>query len=67
MKRHQKPSIFALLAFLIIGGIVCLQLSACDEKGPLKKAGEKIDKTIDDIGDNVEDVGKEVEDGLEPD
>lgn len=37
---------------------VALATSACPEKGPVEKAGEKIDKAIDKTKDAAEDVTK---------
>ena len=37
---------------------VALATSACPEKGPAEKAGEKIDNAIDETKDAVEDATK---------
>jgi predicted small lipoprotein YifL len=29
-------------------------LTACDRKGPMERAGEKVDKTVEKAGDKVE-------------
>jgi hypothetical protein len=32
----------------------------CEKKGPMEKAGEKIDNTIDNIQEKAEDAGKDI-------
>lgn len=51
----------ALISLLI--GWCCV---ACKvEQGPAEKAGEKVDRAIEDAGDAVEDAGDEVEEAVD--
>jgi predicted small lipoprotein YifL len=49
MTSFKKLTIPALAAILMLGG-----LTACDRKGPMERAGEKVDKTVEKAGDKVE-------------
>jgi len=40
---------------------------ACEKKGPMEKAGEKIDNAADDVSDTAEDVADDVKDAVDPD
>jgi hypothetical protein len=54
------------LAGIIGIGMIALALLGCPEKkGPLEKAGEKMDDVMDDMGDAVEDAADEVEDAVD--
>jgi hypothetical protein len=47
----KSPKIaIAVFTLLFIG------LSACHEKGPAEKAGEKIDNAAEKVGDKIEDA-----------
>ena len=46
--------------------VFALLLWGCPEKkGPLEKAGEKIDNAVEDAGDKIEDAADEVEDAVD--
>ena len=46
--------------------VFALLLWGCPEKkGPLEKAGEKIDNAVEDAGDKLEDAADEVEDAVD--
>jgi predicted small lipoprotein YifL len=49
MTSFKKLAIPALAGILMLGG-----LTACDRKGPMERAGEKVDKTVEKAGDKVE-------------
>lgn len=56
-----------ILALLVVG-----LLSACDDKGPMEKSGEKMDNTVEemqgggkDFGDKVKDTGDEFADKID--
>ena len=55
-----------LLAVTALGFVVAVGLAACEDKGPLQKAGEKIDRVTDQdkvIGKGpLEKAGKNVDD-----
>lgn len=36
----------------------------CEKKGPLEKAGEQIDNTIDNIQQKAEDVGNDIKESV---
>jgi len=46
---HMK--IIRLIIVVLALSSVALVTSACPEKGPAEKAGEKIDKAVDDLKD----------------
>ncbi len=43
---------------LWVVGALCLSLAliGCEDKGPAEKAGEAIDKAVEDVGDAVKDA-----------
>jgi hypothetical protein len=44
---------------------LALLLWGCPEKGPMEKAGEKIDEAAEEVEDAVEDAADEVEDAVD--
>lgn len=42
---------------LFITGALMVGISACREKGPAEKAGEKVDDAVSKAGDKLEDAG----------
>ncbi|MCR4347692.1 MAG: hypothetical protein NUV55_10905 [Sulfuricaulis sp.] len=52
MSTLKKLSIFSA-SLLIAAGI-----SACEQKGPAEKAGEKIDQTVEKAQEKIEDATK---------
>lgn len=58
MKRFS-----VVLATLGVG--LMLATSGCHEEGPAEKAGEKLDKAMDDAGDAMKDAGKTVREKVE--
>jgi len=44
------------LTVLLLALTSLITLPACREKGPAEKAGEKIDKTVDDVKDKTKDA-----------
>jgi predicted small lipoprotein YifL len=47
---------------LVVALSVALSLlAACEQKGPMEKAGEKADKTMQKAGDKIQDTAKEAE------
>lgn len=50
------------LALVIMAVIVVVALPACREKGSAEKAGEKIDKAVDDVKDKTKEAADKVED-----
>ena len=49
MKLTKKLIIPTVAGLLIMGGLV-----ACDREGPMERAGEQVDKTVERAGDKVE-------------
>ena len=49
---------FRKLLLVLAAGAVTLSLGACEKKGPLEKAGEKIDKAGEKAGDKIKDATK---------
>lgn len=50
----QKP-FWSLLAALMLS-LSLATLNACEQEGPLERAGENIDDAVDDAGDAMEDA-----------
>jgi len=44
------------LTFLLLCVVTTLAFSACTKEGPMEKAGEKIDNTVEEAGDAVEEA-----------
>ncbi|MFW6099101.1 MAG: hypothetical protein ACOC79_01230 [Thermodesulfobacteriota bacterium] len=38
---------------------------ACEDKGPMEKAGEKVDETVEEAGDKVEKAGDKAEEATD--
>ena len=38
---------------LVCGLMLVFSLAACEKKGPLQKAGEKVDKAVEKAGDKI--------------
>jgi predicted small lipoprotein YifL len=49
MASFRKLTIPIVAAILLLGG-----LTACDRKGPMERAGEKVDRSVERAGDKVE-------------
>jgi hypothetical protein len=49
-----------IVVLLLATSLICLP--ACREKGPAEKAGEKIDKAVDDVKDKTKEAADKVED-----
>ncbi|GAB3095873.1 hypothetical protein G8770_00260 [Aestuariicella hydrocarbonica] len=50
----MKLSKFIIVALL--ASTLMITLSACEKQGPLEEAGEQIDDTVEDAGDDIEDA-----------
>jgi predicted small lipoprotein YifL len=50
---------------LVCGLILVFSLSSCEKKGPVEKAGEKVDDAIEKAGDNVEKAGDKIKEKTE--
>ena len=44
------------LILISICGIGALSLASCKEKGPMEKAGEKVDEAAEEVGDEIDDA-----------
>jgi len=49
MTMFKKLVMPVLAGILMLGG-----LTACEKEGPMERAGEKIDETVEKAGDKVE-------------
>ena len=49
MTFFKKLTMPLLAGFLMLGGLI-----ACDREGPMERAGEKVDETVERAGDKVE-------------
>ena len=47
--------------FAVALGFALGLLAACEQKGPAQKAGEKVDKAVDQTGKSIQDAAKEAE------
>jgi len=50
---------------LVCGLMLVFSLSSCEKKGPVEKAGEKVDDAIEKAGDNVEKAGDKIKEKTE--
>jgi len=51
MRDHWRAVVLSFaVGFVLLGG--------CEQKGPAEKAGQKIDKAVEDIGKKVKDATK---------
>jgi predicted small secreted protein len=56
MMKIRKSIIAALaVAVLLVG------LSGCKNEGPVERAGKKIDKTVEQGGEQIEKAGKKIQ------
>jgi predicted small lipoprotein YifL len=55
----KKLILITAIALMTIG------ITACQEKGPAEKAGEKIDNAAEDLGNKIEDATDKAGDKLE--
>ena len=46
-------------------GLGLVLLTGCEQKGPMEKAGQKIDKAVDDAGKELQKAGEKVGEKLE--
>ncbi|WP_158772672.1 hypothetical protein [Cobetia sp. L2A1] len=46
-------------------GFAGLSLAGCDDKGPMEKAGEKMDNSVENAGDSIESAGDDVQDAAD--
>jgi predicted small lipoprotein YifL len=49
MASFRKLTIPVFTGILLLGG-----LTACDREGPMERAGEKVDESVERAGDKVE-------------
>ena len=52
----------AVVARALLGGVVLLTLSSCDQQGPAESAGEKIDNSVENAGERMEKAGDSIRD-----
>ena len=60
VRTLTRISLTALLA-----GMFAVGISACEDKGPAEKAGERVDEAIEETGDTMEEAAEEAGDELE--
>ncbi|MCA1768645.1 MAG: hypothetical protein LC652_01385 [Halomonas sp.] len=51
----------AMLVGMLAAGLVGCQ----DEPGPAEKAGQEVDKAMDDAGEGIEEMGESIQDAVE--
>jgi hypothetical protein len=56
MKFNSGIAVAIVLSFAVAG------LTACEKKGPAKKAGESIDNAAKKVGDKMEEAGDKIKD-----
>jgi hypothetical protein len=49
---------------LFLAGVLLVGASACREKGPAEKAGEKVDDAMSKAGDKLQDAGDKMKDAV---
>ena len=60
VRTLTRISLTALLA-----GVFAVGISACEDEGPVEKAGEQVDEAIEETGDAMEEAGDEAGGELE--
>ncbi|MHB8882447.1 MAG: hypothetical protein ACYC69_13170 [Thermodesulfovibrionales bacterium] len=58
-------SLIRKVLLLVSGLMLVFSLSACEKKGPLEKAGEKVDKAVEKAGEKVEKAGDAIKEKTE--
>lgn len=56
MPRMSRSQVMVVLAFALSA------LAGCEQQGPAQKAGEKVDKAVDQAGKSMQKAGEKVED-----
>ncbi|MFZ5493392.1 MAG: hypothetical protein ACOY6E_12945 [Pseudomonadota bacterium] len=46
-------------SLIVLSAVACFALAGCGEKGPAEKAGEQIDKAVEQTKDAVQDAGQQ--------
>ena len=59
MRKHT------LLLTFVMACLVAPLTGCPEEKGPMEKAGEKVDKAVEKTGDAIEEAGDEIEDEVD--
>ena len=60
-----KSKAFNLFCGFAIASALAAGMVGCEEKGPMEKAGEKVDDAADKVGDAVKDAGEEIKDAAD--
>lgn len=45
---------------MVLSMAVISLFTVCEKKGPMEKAGEQIDKTVDEAQEKTKDIGKDI-------
>lgn len=56
---------FIALLTVVLALSFTMMFTACDNKGPAEKTGEKIDHAVEKTTDTLTDAGKKVAEGME--
>lgn len=59
-------NIIGILGTAVVASTLFVVLPGCDQQGPLEKAGEAMDDSVEDAGDSIEDAGDSIEDATDP-
>lgn len=52
------------LSILSVSLLIAAGLSACEQKGPAEKAGEKIDQTVEKTGKKIDETVEETKEAI---
>jgi hypothetical protein len=65
--KGREPMRKKLIALITVPlfALLILPIGCVEKKGPMEKAGEKIDKAVEKVGDKIEDAGDKVEDATD--
>lgn len=64
---HRMTIRLNILLSCAAAAALFLLLPGCEEKGPVEKAGEKVDDAVEKTGEVIEDAGDAVKDATTPD
>jgi tRNA A37 threonylcarbamoyltransferase TsaD len=48
----RRATAVVLVSMLVSGGVLCF--TGCEQKGPVERAGEKIDRAVEDMKDKID-------------
>lgn len=54
-----------LILTTLLLSLACFSLSACNETGPMEKAGKSVDDAVEDAGDSIDEAGNNIENSMD--